>query len=318
MILVAAAIIWLVRSRQKNTVDLSLSAVLTHTFHKSGEQICRIPQLDVNAPVIVKLLNTPKPLTCNQTEKNWAFVENGRFYIADEAVRIHGSIKCNHFRFWRVSDDELASDVISDVQNGSLIEKSDYFRAECNSKDKNKWSNLFATIVPDLSAIEKAKAAKKSTAATNLDVLILVFDSLSSLMFQRKLKKAYKFLVQDLEAVVLEGYNIVGDGTPQAMIPILTAQTELELPLTRKRYKNASYLNDVYPMIWRNFSKHGYVTMYAEDSAALGTFTYRLKGFNKQPTNHYMRTFFMQAEKEIKNRMCVGSEPQHVVHYFDL
>ena len=112
------------------------------------------------------------------------------------------------------------------------------------------------------------------------------------------------------------GYNIVGDGTPQAWIPILTAQTELELPLTRKRYKNASYIDDVYPMIWRNFSDRGYVTMYAEDSYSIGTFTYRLKGFNKQPTDHYLLPFFMQTEKELDDQMCIGSEPQHVVRPF--
>lgn len=45
-----------------------------------------------------------------------------------------------------------------------------------------------------------------------------------------------------LGAVTLKGYNIVGDGTPQAFIPILTAQTEEELPLTRKRYPPPSHL----------------------------------------------------------------------------
>uniref|UniRef100_A0A914VUB8 DUF229 domain containing protein n=1 Tax=Plectus sambesii TaxID=2011161 RepID=A0A914VUB8_9BILA len=317
MALVAASVVWIVRSQKKNFFALNPVALLESAFSKNeySDQICRIPKLDINAPAIIKFLHTPKLLNCNQTETNWAFIENGRFYIADEAVRAHGPIKCNHFRFWRVSDDKLASDVISDVQNGSMIEKSDFFRAECNATKNMSWSNLFATIVPDLSAIEKAKAVKKSAAATNLNVYIIGFDSLSSLMFQRKLKKTYKFLVQDLEAVILEGYNIVGDGTPQAWIPILTAQTELELPLTRKRYKNASYIDDVYPMIWRNFSERGYVTLYAEDSAAFGAFYYRLKGFNKQPTNHYMRPFFMQAEKEIKNRRCIGSEPQHVTWF---
>uniref|UniRef100_A0A914WNZ1 Uncharacterized protein n=1 Tax=Plectus sambesii TaxID=2011161 RepID=A0A914WNZ1_9BILA len=300
-----------------NFFDFYTVPLPPNDFHydNSSDQLCQIPKLDVNAPTIVKHLETPDPLTCHLTEKNWAFVENGRFYIADEAVRVHGSIKCNHFRFWRVSDDELASDVISDVQNGSLIEKSDFFRAECSAKDRNKWSNLFATIVRDLSVINRAKAAEKSTAATNLNVYILLFDSLSRLMFQRKLKRAYKFLVQDLEAVVLESYNIVGDGTPQAMIPILTGQTELELPLTRKRYKDANYVDDVYPMIWRNFSDRGYVTMYAEDSYSIGTFTYRLKGFNKQPTDHYMHPFFMQIEKELDDQMCIGSEPQHVAWF---
>lgn len=32
---------------------------------------------------------------------------------------------------------------------------------------------------------------------------------------------------------IIAGYNIVGDGTPQAFIPILTGATEEELPLTR-------------------------------------------------------------------------------------
>lgn len=36
--------------------------------------------------------------------------------------------------------------------------------------------------------------------------------------------------------VSILAYNIVGDGTPQAFIPILTAQTEEELPLTRLLY----------------------------------------------------------------------------------
>lgn len=111
--------------------------------------------------------------------------------------------------------------------------------------------------------------------------------------------------------ISLPGYNIVGDGTPQAFIPILTAQTEVELPMTRKRYSDANYV-DVYPMIWKNFSKAGYVTLYAEDSAAVGTFTYRLKGFKEQPTDHYFRTFFMKTEKELSDRKCIGSEPQHV------
>lgn len=44
-----------------------------------------------------------------------------------------------------------------------------------------------------------------------------------------------------------------------------------------KRFAEASYVDEVYPFIWKNFSDAGYITLYAEDSAKLGTFTYRLK-----------------------------------------
>ncbi|KHJ87428.1 hypothetical protein OESDEN_12799, partial [Oesophagostomum dentatum] len=41
----------------------------------------------------------------------------------------------------------------------------------------------------------------------------------------------------------------------------------------------------------------------------LGTFTYRLKGFRNQPTDHYLRTIFKEHEKTKGN--CLGSEPLH-------
>lgn len=90
----------------------------------------------------------------------------------------------------------------------------------------------------------------------------------------------------------------------------------MELPLTRKRYKNAKYVN-VYPFIWKNYSDKGYATLYGEDAAHIGTFTYRLKGFDSQPTDHYMRTFYTMAEREYNRHAayCLGSEPHHVVHF---
>jgi len=55
----------------------------------------------------------------------------------------------------------------------------------------------------------------------------------------------------------------VGDGTPQALIPILTGETEEELPLTRKRYKEAQYVN-VYPFIWKDFEEMGKFSMFCD------------------------------------------------------
>lgn len=45
-------------------------------------------------------------------------------------------------------------------------------------------------------------------------------DSMSRNAFMRKLPHTYQYLTTVLHTDVLKGYNIVGDGTPQAIIPV--------------------------------------------------------------------------------------------------
>lgn len=165
-------------------------------------------------------------------------------------------------------------------------------------------------FVPRKKFIERVQNVEHDEDWSKLNVMFMGFDSLSQQAFRRNLPLSVEYLEKTMEAVVLNGYNIVGDGTPQAFIPILTAQTEEELPLTRKRYPEANFV-DIYPFIWNNFSDAGYITGYGEDAAAIGTFTYRLKGFKKQPTDHYTRTYFQHAEKYEWKWKCNGPIPQH-------
>ena len=57
------------------------------------------------------------------------------------------------------------------------------------------------------------------------------------------------------------------------------------------------------------------VVGYMEDCPDIGTFTYRLKGFDTTPTDYYMRPFFIAAEKSYKRhkQYCIGSIPRHKV-----
>lgn len=42
-----------------------------------------------------------------------------------------------------------------------------------------------------------------------------------------------------------------------------------------------------------------------------------MNGFNEQPTDHYMRTFYLAIERELKNykRLCVGSKKRHQIMF---
>ena len=140
------------------------------------------------------------------------------------------------------------------------------------------------------------------------------FDSLSKNAFIRKLPNAYDFITTTLKGDVLHGYNIVGDGTPQALIPLLTGFTELELPETRRRMSGSTSVN-IYPMIWKSYKEQGYVTAFNEDVPNIGTFTYRLNGFSTQPTDHYMRTYYLAIDSKLSSyeKLCVGDTPRHKV-----
>lgn len=56
-----------------------------------------------------------------------------------------------------------------------------------------------------------------------------------------------------------------------------------------------------------------YVTAFHEDTPNVGIFTYRLKGFKTQPTDHYMRNFLLYTETKTNSwsKYCNGEIPRH-------
>ncbi|XP_020914580.1 uncharacterized protein LOC110252137 isoform X2 [Exaiptasia diaphana] len=144
-----------------------------------------------------------------------------------------------------------------------------------------------------------------------LDIMVLGFDSTSLSHFQRKLPKVKKILQEDLEAWVYNGYSIVGDGTTPAFLAMLAGKDEKELSEARKS-KNGDYI-DKWPFIFKKLHQHGYATFFSEDQAKYASVHYRLKGFYKQPVDHWMRHFWLAASDHTngKEYWCLGTEPAY-------
>jgi hypothetical protein len=75
------------------------------------------------------------------------------------------------------------------------------------------------------------------------------------------------------------------------------------------------YFDDL-PVIWKNFSQKGYATLYSEDDPMLNIFHFLNKnGFEKQPTDYYMRPFWLAAhlQKQFasKDKRCYAHVPKH-------
>lgn len=282
----------------------------------SSKQSCVHPKLILWHPELKSYFTEPKALRCSETEENWVYTFNGTFRISEQAVKKHGNIMCIYVPIYRGKDDfeVIRGNPIKPMRNGDRL-TSDVFEAKCVGADGAVRTNIYVGVSPD----DSVRARRRGTEETDehfpldLDIFMFGFDSVSRMTWMRNLPNSYKYFVEVLGAVILEGYNIVGDGTPQALLPILTGKTEQELPEARRGFSGAKTIDD-HPWIWSTLKNLGYATQWGEDSSSIGTFTYRMLGFQNQPVDHYMRTFYLASEKDFHKYYpnCLGSLPRHM------
>nr|CAD7573498.1 unnamed protein product [Timema californicum] len=326
LVYIAAQIVWSQRGmgylddidREARLKEISrmLQPSQQQTWRKlvGGGQACRHPHLEVHNRDIMKFIKPVPPIDCGE-KTDWVQINGSTAFITDQARSRHGDIECAFTDIIRSNDHAVHDGITTQTHTEYNLEESDFVKVHCKSSQGDVWHNVMAGVRHDQDVLDRTGWDKVSSDNLHLNVLIWGFDSLSHNMFIRKLPRSYHYMRDTLQAIELHGYNIVGDGTPQALIPILTGKTELELPETRKRMGDkANYVN-VYPFLWKEYQEKGYVTAYLEDCPTIGTFTYRLKGFDAQPTDHYMRPYYMAASSEYTShkKFCMGSVPRHKV-----
>ncbi|MCL4129800.1 UNVERIFIED_CONTAM: hypothetical protein GTU68_007422, partial [Idotea baltica] len=275
---------------------------------------CIQPNLDVTSVDVEKVISTKDVLVCDE-EEDWVKVTGYEAVISKAVKRINGRVNCSFTEILRVDDSETKEGVTTTVTDIFILTTTDFYSVSCFAENGKTWKKVVVGVRNDQTLQLERGWHLVPGDAVKLNVLMLGFDSLSQISFMRTLPKTFRFLTQELKTNVLQGYNIVGDGTPQALIPILTGKTELELPETRKRMgKEAQFVN-VFPFIWNDFRNNGYVTLFSEDQPHEGCFNYRLKGFDAPPTDHYMRPFYthMFPTYHKHRNYCFSSTPRHKV-----
>ena len=200
------------------------------------KQACVYPQMPVNNPNIMQYLRKVPPISC--TDEDWVFTRNGRVYISKEEEKRHGPISCEMtYIYMDGNDDVPAKSEPRVLRDGSLLEH-DSFSVKCTVLDGQSNENIHSGIARrnDIKAkiepsIHKRRTKKRTS---DLNIVIWGLDLMSSLMFQRVLPKAHQYFTETFGGVLLEGYSVAGDGTPQNWIPILTGKKEFDMPDVRK------------------------------------------------------------------------------------
>ncbi|EFA03493.1 uncharacterized protein LOC662511 isoform X2 [Tribolium castaneum] len=282
---------------------------------------CRIPFMDPFDPSITKFIHKEKQPVCNDGipplfDSNMTSIFLLNSSVANYTDQDVSAIQCCYQPFYR--QEPKGNDGDSSIKfekrcisfNISAKISHEFIKVMCKVNKVSIYTDFFS-FVP-------IKTLKKNTVERRLNVLVVGIDAVSRLNFHRQMPTTVDYLLRNMSAVELLGYNKVGDNTFPNLIPVLTGLSEKTLEYVCWNDDNKKRF-DACPFIWKNFKAKGFVTSFGEDSSWMGIFNYMRKGFWKQPTDYMWGAFNRISENQIGNshnmnvEECVGAREVYKV-----
>ncbi|XP_066929437.1 uncharacterized protein [Clytia hemisphaerica] len=229
-------------------------------------------------------------------------------------------------------------------QQGSVFLTQDYVKVRITLKKGKTIHEAHAYPVRNFT--KHPKQSKEST-VNQLNIFFINVDSLSHSAAVRSLPMFYEALKTDADSIIMkiqivglfcnsehflrlstnpfyilrsqfgfctprffDGHTVVGDGTTAQFTGILVGDMERNLPEARRGIKNSSSV-DQWPFIFKEYNKKGYATVYSEDRPGTEAFTFRLNGFDTEPTDRYLRPFWRGAAGFLNKRLFKNSPRCH-------
>lgn len=116
-------------------------------------------------------------------------------------------------------EDDSPMDSMHEYINKQDLAENYYYAEEFPDFDQ-----FLVQVLEKPEVLDRKKELRLPASCSGLNILMIAFDSMSHLCYQRKLPKLYNYLKNVLGATILNGYNIVGDATTAALIPMLTGK----------------------------------------------------------------------------------------------
>ncbi|ESO93955.1 hypothetical protein LOTGIDRAFT_93542, partial [Lottia gigantea] len=146
-----------------------------------------------------------------------------------------------------------------------------------------------------------------------LDVMMIGIDSISRFNHIVKMPKTRDFLLTNLSAIELEGYNKVADNTVVNLTPMFTGNFLSEEHQRLNISDRKSSFVDDFNFILKNYSKMGYALLFAEDHPLISIYNYKAHGFKNPPTDYYFRPFTLSLDDDSSvwnNGFCILNRPE--------
>ncbi|CAL1536953.1 unnamed protein product, partial [Lymnaea stagnalis] len=202
-----------------------------------------------------------------------------------------------------------------------LKESSEFIKVVCQDGGQKAVSRMYFALTPkqdklgQVEALLLKKRQMESAPRETLNIIMIGVDGVSRYHFMRSMPKTYPLLMNDFHSFDMSMYTQVGKNTFPNFIPLLTGRSEDEI----NTWWDFSKYTDGFDLVWRDYARAGYRTLYTEDSPSIGAFSYEKKGFRVNPTTHFSRSLcvVMEHDKEIWNtgNQCVGEQPEVNFHF---
>ena len=205
------------------------------------------------------------------------------------------------FRGPKNSDFSFSYSGLSEPFNRDVLvqPKDEFMRIYCYSRSDGRLSTNFHAFVTKKAEVERKcskklnKHKKKNRPKEIFNVQMIGIDSVSRLNFMRQMQQTRHFLLNDLHAFEMSGYNKVEDNTFVNIVPMTVGKFVSEIGWNETMSKQEF---DIYDFIWKNFSDAGYRTLYAEDAPKIAIFVYGKEGFHTPPADYYNRPLSLAME----------------------
>ena len=289
-------------SSRRDCIPRTMAALpQNHHDNESGDaQGCTIPTMEPFHESIRHIYTKLPPVRC-PGKPPLTYVRKRTVFVNQTALKQNYSNDLSFCLYQSITRRKGSDDHYSISQGirfvSSIRARNEFLRIECFDNGKN-------TIDENYHAIFFRKKPKSSSYNANttadragrFSLLLLGIDSVSRMNNIRQFTKT-RSLLEAMEAVELTGYNKVADNTFVNIVPLLTGETAeaLGYPDTGQVIKKPM---DYMPLIWKNFSRLGYLTAFIEDSPYLGTFNYWKRGFIQQRTDYCLRALALAIERD--------------------
>uniref|UniRef100_A0A8R1HNU5 Uncharacterized protein n=1 Tax=Caenorhabditis japonica TaxID=281687 RepID=A0A8R1HNU5_CAEJA len=287
---------------------------------------CVIPQVDPWDPSILRYYSKAPPLNCNpiQVQAVKSF-ENGILTFDPTVLK---SVKCYKIvirHYENVTDLDVIHDepvLLNLTDTSSIAVDDEIFEVTCESDGILKqqvYKYHFAQVVPKKDGLNIKNRKIEESSPDFPSVIMIGIDSMSRSNFVRQMPKTYKYMLET-GFIDLKGHMKIHDNTYGNTLAILTGKRGVSVGEFAAEMNESWHIAfDEFDFVWKQFNENGYATFYAEDRPDIGTFTFKnlLLGFLQQPTDHYLRPFWISAFWSLVSRRsvasCYDSKPQHLL-----